>query len=94
MLKPVLAWLRKGVMRWLRNVLMPNDLPDAPPSPSLLQWLARLRFFLMQALATLRISELFDLIVDYPDSLPALADLKVRLSLHPHGPSRDPIALC
>ena len=83
MLKPVLAWLRKGVSRWLRNVLMPVDPSDAPPSPALQQWLARLRFFLMQALATLRISELFDMIVDYPDSLPALADLKECLS-HTH----------
>ena len=90
----MLAWLRKGATRWLRYVLMPSESTDAPPSAPLQHWLARLRFFLMQSLATLRISELFDLIVDYPDSLPALADLKVRLSLHPHGPSRDPIALC
>eukprot|EP00965_Chrysotila_dentata_P165159 5453338-Pleurochrysis_carterae.AAC.2 len=30
---------------------------------------ARLRFFVMQSLAFLRISELFDIIVDYPDSV-------------------------
>ena len=41
------------------------------------------RFFLMQSLATLRISELFDVIVDYPDSMPALADLKECLA-HTH----------
>ena len=37
----------------------------------------------MHSLATLRTSELFDLIVDYPDSLPALADLKECL-VHTH----------
>ena len=37
----------------------------------------------MQSLATLRISELFDMIKDYPDSLPALTDLKECLT-HTH----------
>ena len=83
LLSRVLAWLRKGVIRWLRTVLMPTAPPDAPASASLQQWLARLRFFLMQSLATLRISELFDVIVDYPDSMPALADLKECLA-HTH----------
>ena len=83
MLHRVLAWLRKGVTRWLRTVLMPNEPFDTQPSPQLQQWLARIRFFLMQALATLRISELFDMIVDYPDSLPALNDLKACLE-HTH----------
>ena len=44
---------------------------------------ARLRFFFMQSMATLRTSELFDMIIDYPDSLPALSDLKETLQ-HTH----------
>jgi anaphase-promoting complex subunit 2 len=83
LLHRVLSWLRRGVTRWLRAILMPSDAADTPPSALLQQWLARLRFFLMQSLATLRISELFDIIVDYPDSLPALGDLKECL-LHTH----------
>ena len=82
LLRRVLGWRRRAAP-FLRLILMPSAPPDAPPSAPLQQWLGRLRFFLMQSLATLRIGELFDLIVDYPDSLPALADLKECLS-HTH----------
>jgi len=48
-------------------------------SPSVLlysQWIIRLRFFVYERFATMRIDELFDIIVDYPDSKPALEDLR------------------
>ena len=41
---------------------------------------SRLQFFLRQALGSLRIGELFDLIVDFPDSTPAILDLRECLS--------------
>jgi anaphase-promoting complex subunit 2 len=41
---------------------------------------SRLQFFLRQALGSLRIGELFDLIVDFPDSMPAILDLRECLS--------------
>lgn len=84
MLTRVLSWLRRGVTPWLKAVLMPIAPPDAPPSAALLQKLAGLRFFLMESLATLRIHELFDLIVDYPDSLPALTDLRESVDASRH----------
>jgi len=40
------------------------------------QWYLRLDHLIAQQLARLRISEMFDIVVDYPDSLPALEDLK------------------
>ena len=40
------------------------------------QWQARLRFFFLQLLASLRIGELFELIRDYPETLPAIEDLR------------------
>ncbi|KAK9825161.1 hypothetical protein WJX81_008683 [Elliptochloris bilobata] len=52
---------------------------------ALAQWGARLRFFVYKAIGGLRISQLFDLVVDYPESRPALQDVAVCLrhtSLH------------
>jgi len=81
-----LSWLDQDVLLWLRLLLQPHLPPDAPPSTPLQQWQARLRFFFLQSLASLRISELFDVIVDYPDSLPALEDLKECLQqTHQHS---------
>jgi len=40
------------------------------------QWYLRLDHLIAQQIARLRISEMFDIVVDYPDSLPALEDLK------------------
>jgi hypothetical protein len=50
------------------------------------QWKRRLEFHLYETMANLRIAELFDIIIEYPDSLPALTDLKAcleRTRLHP-----------
>ena len=49
------------------------------PQAPLKQWRARLRFFFMQSLAGMRIAELFDILVDFPDSTPALDDLHALL---------------
>jgi hypothetical protein len=40
------------------------------------QWYLRLDHLIAQELARRRINEMFDIVVDYPDSLPALEDLK------------------
>ncbi|KAL1514528.1 hypothetical protein AB1Y20_003625 [Prymnesium parvum] len=82
MLQGMLSWLDAKVVTWLRVVLQPAA-PEADPSFMLQQWQARLHFFLMQSLAELRTAELFDIIIDYPDSLPALSDLKECLQ-HTH----------
>eukprot|EP00048_Salpingoeca_helianthica_P010188 m.145789 g.145789 ORF g.145789 m.145789 type:complete len:713 (-) comp15031_c0_seq2:533-2671(-) len=39
-------------------------------------WQGRLEYFIYKSFATLRIGELFDIIVDFPDSTPALDDLR------------------
>eukprot|EP00871_Galdieria_phlegrea_P004993 jgi/Galph1/5495/GphlegSOOS_G4183.1 len=41
-----------------------------------LQWHIRLEYLLCQELAARRIHDMFEIIVDYPDSLPALEDMK------------------
>ncbi len=89
LLRKLLAWLATFVSPWLTAVLLPShsaaDLTPAgsTSSAALRTWLARLRFYCMSCLASLRTSELFDVIVDYPDSLPALDDLKTCLD-HTH----------
>lgn len=44
------------------------------------QWKTRLQFFLFETFGNLRIGEMFDMIVDYPDSMPAMRDLKACLT--------------
>ncbi|PKA53427.1 Anaphase-promoting complex subunit 2 [Apostasia shenzhenica] len=46
------------------------------PSEGLVRWQLRLEYFAYETLQDLRISKLFEIIVDYPDSSPAIQDLK------------------
>ncbi|XP_062111551.1 anaphase-promoting complex subunit 2 isoform X3 [Humulus lupulus] len=49
------------------------------PSEGLVRWQLRLEYFAYETLQDLRIAKLFEIIVDYPDSLPAIEDLKLCL---------------
>ena len=75
-LSRLLGWLKSVVMPWLRLVLQPEDAADAADAAALQQWHARLRFVTMQSLASLRISELFGIIKEWPDSTAAVDDLE------------------
>ena len=75
MLDRMLRWLNATVFPWLRVVLQPSAACAAPVA-ALERWQARLRFFFLQLLASLRIGELFELIRDYPETLPAIEDLR------------------
>ncbi|KAF5185597.1 Anaphase-promoting complex subunit [Thalictrum thalictroides] len=46
------------------------------PSKGLVRWQLRLEYFAYETLQVLRIGKLFEIIVDYPDSCPAIDDLK------------------
>ncbi|XP_058096381.1 anaphase-promoting complex subunit 2 [Magnolia sinica] len=46
------------------------------PSEGLIRWQLRLEYFAYETLQDLRISKLFEIIVDYPESSPAIEDLK------------------
>ncbi|XP_027096892.1 anaphase-promoting complex subunit 2 isoform X1 [Coffea arabica] len=50
------------------------------PSEGLVRWQLRLEYFAYETLQDLRIAKLFDIIVDYPDSAPAIEDLKQCLN--------------
>ena len=45
-----------------------------------LQWKARVEFHLHESFGRLRLSELFDILTEFPDSRPALEDLRVCLA--------------
>ena len=42
-------------------------------------WQSRLHFYICEVVGQLRISQMFDIVVDYPDSLPAVEDMRVCL---------------
>lgn len=67
------SWLEDSLMPWL-NIILPTD------SAILTSLRATLLQKLRNILCKLRIDELFDMIVDFPDSLPAILDLKACLS--------------
>ncbi|CAN0923592.1 Anaphase-promoting complex subunit 2 [Linum grandiflorum] len=46
------------------------------PSEGFIRWQLRLEYFAYETLQDLRIAKLFEIIVDYPDSSPAIEDLK------------------
>ncbi|OWM89528.1 hypothetical protein CDL15_Pgr024276 [Punica granatum] len=46
------------------------------PSEALVRWKLRLEYFAYETLQDLRIAKLFEIIVDYPESTPAIEDLK------------------
>ncbi|GIL90433.1 hypothetical protein Vretifemale_18041, partial [Volvox reticuliferus] len=46
---------------------------------TLTEWRLRLSYLVYETLGRLRISEMFDIVVDYPDSLPAIRDLAACL---------------
>ncbi|KAJ7530253.1 hypothetical protein O6H91_15G086400 [Diphasiastrum complanatum] len=53
---------------------------DAALAERIIRWRLRLQFFTYETLGDLRISELFDIIVDYPESLAAIEDLRECLT--------------
>eukprot|EP01135_Chromosphaera_perkinsii_P010821 Nk52_evm16s2241 gene=Nk52_evmTU16s2241 len=71
LLEPSLEWLNSCVLNWLSTLL--NCSPD---SSVYVQWKARLEFYTFKTIADCRIEQMFDIIIDFPDSEPALADLK------------------
>jgi len=56
------------------------DQADEISTFSIESWKQRLEYFVYKAFAELRISEMFEIIVEYPDSLPAIKDLQECLS--------------
>ncbi|KAL1920658.1 uncharacterized protein VTP21DRAFT_1035 [Calcarisporiella thermophila] len=84
--KPLLKrsnrWLDQVILRWLALIICPEGVENSPADKinALKEWKTRLEYHLNKAFGDLRISELFDIIVEFPDSQPAIDDLKECLS--------------
>lgn len=78
-LDKVFAWMNKGLIAWLKFAIDSygcNTVSNKEDYLTVDQWQPRLQYFTYKAFAELRISELFEIIVEYPESLPAINDLK------------------
>lgn len=64
----------------LASLSIPTTGADEAVKEGVVRWRLRLHFFAYETLGDLRITELFDIIVDYPESLPAIEDLRQCLT--------------
>ncbi|KAJ3093051.1 Anaphase-promoting complex subunit 2 [Quaeritorhiza haematococci] len=81
LLDSCLQWLHRDLTPWLKAVMcIGHDADDTSLSTQLNQWVTRLDFHLFKTFYSLRVEELFDIIVEFPDSLPALNDLQTCMS--------------
>uniref|UniRef100_A0A8C5PE30 Anaphase-promoting complex subunit 2 n=1 Tax=Leptobrachium leishanense TaxID=445787 RepID=A0A8C5PE30_9ANUR len=74
-------WIEK-VIGWLSKVFLPDSSapPTAPESSSMLKrWRCHVQRFFYHLYASMRIDELFSIIRDFPESKPAIEDLKFCL---------------
>lgn len=71
----VFQWLNSIILPWSQSLLV-QDHSSSTEQYSYTQWVTRLRFFVFDRFACMRIDELFDIIVEFPDSKPALHDLQ------------------
>uniref|UniRef100_A0A7S2SKH5 Anaphase-promoting complex subunit 2 n=1 Tax=Mucochytrium quahogii TaxID=96639 RepID=A0A7S2SKH5_9STRA len=86
LLEHVLNWLNGVALSWLRDVLSACTvsrkghrsvrLTGTLLAEKFAQWKTRLEFHVFETLCELRMSELFDVITEFPESSPALGDLK------------------
>lgn len=72
LLRTSLKWLRSS-MNWIRRI--------GGTGFDLRTWYTRLAFHLIKTFAHMRLKELFDIVLYYPDSVPALEDLKTCIDL-------------
>ena len=82
---PLLAWLDGPVMSFITAVFSKAPSPNGDPttaSAHVSAWRKRFFYYIHNALASMRIAEMFDVIVDFPDSTPAILDLQVFLFLN------------
>ncbi|KAJ1977998.1 Anaphase-promoting complex subunit 2 [Dimargaris verticillata] len=70
LLVPLCTWLRNQVLPWVTLMAAPKSTDCSS------FWQPSLLHHLYTAFSDQRVGELFDIIVEYPDSQPALADLK------------------
>ncbi|CAG8576925.1 3176_t:CDS:10 [Ambispora gerdemannii] len=69
-------WLYSSLYRWLQIVMPPESMAFSDTSSEkMAMWSHRLNYHFCMVFCDLRIKELFELIVDFPESKPAIDDL-------------------
>ena len=68
---PVMSWLNSSVITFIQFITQHQLVP-----PNMEIWKKRLKFFCYKTIATVRINDLFEIMVDYPDSHAAVLDIK------------------
>nr|CAI5848292.1 unnamed protein product [Callosobruchus analis] len=66
-------WLKNVVLNWLGKIYCYNTFPGDDP---MIMFNKKLTNFLYNSYTKIRIDQLFNIIIEYPESLPALADLR------------------
>ncbi|KAG0145209.1 hypothetical protein CROQUDRAFT_64206 [Cronartium quercuum f. sp. fusiforme G11] len=83
-LEGVLAWFRKVVGLWLFKIFESGVVEQEGEREQAIAIMrpaiSRFEYHIYKCISELRISELFDIIVDFPESLPAVQDLRLCLS--------------
>ncbi|KAF9928852.1 Anaphase-promoting complex subunit 2 [Linnemannia zychae] len=69
-------WMENTILRFLHLTLLPKKDQDSAAIKRFKTWESRLEFFFFKTFGDLRISEFFDIIVECPESTPAVDDLK------------------
>ncbi|KAK3727174.1 hypothetical protein QZH41_015192, partial [Actinostola sp. cb2023] len=81
-LKALLEWMETELLEWLNTIINHQEVTGSPNSLITLQsWKPRLKYFMYKTFTDLRIGELFNIIVEFPESMPAIQDLKECLEL-------------
>lgn len=69
----ILKWLDQMVFPWLNRIICNSE---SESNQSFSSWRNRIEFFTFKEFGKLRIKELFDIIIDFPDSTAAVEDLR------------------
>ncbi|GBG30278.1 Anaphase-promoting complex subunit 2 [Hondaea fermentalgiana] len=81
----VRAWLDSVALAWLQELLQVCLADPVVCKEKFAQYRARLEFHVFETLCDLRMAEVFDIITEFPESSPALEDLKDCLArTHQH----------
>ncbi|KAF9110207.1 Anaphase-promoting complex subunit 2 [Mortierella sp. AM989] len=70
------SWMSHVILPFLRHTLLPKkDREDPTGRKRYKMWASRLEFYFFKTFGDLRIKEFFDIIVEHPESTPAVLDL-------------------
>lgn len=80
LLEKMVSWAKDVAAPWIGEMIGASLAPPGPEGLALkrehAQWKNRIVFHTAREFAELRISEIFNMVVDFPNSLPALTDLR------------------